>query len=111
MHRGLGSHRGRLHRQGSVWGQDFVLSNPKLIESAGAFALTYIEVCSLQRKAFLDLLDKHRDACPELAQQVRRFICWLAFQRALLIEAYRRRESQGSCSSLGTETSSKSHRF
>merc|ERR1719384_1007506 len=90
VNRGLASRRGRLHRHGSVWGVDFVLSDPTLIEAAQAFALTYVELASLSRNSFFELLAKHKEACPEIAQTVRRFTCWLAFQRALLAEANRR---------------------
>merc|ERR1719384_437198 len=91
VNRGLASRRGRLHRHGSVWGVDFVLSDPTLIEGAQAFALTYVELASLSRLAFFELLDKHKEACPELSKTVRSFTCWLAFQRALLAEASRRK--------------------
>lgn len=90
LNRGLVSHRGRLLRQGAVWGTDFLLCDLQLIESTQAFALTYVELASLQRQAFLDLLEKHRGTHPELAEQVRRCTCWLALQRALLAEAHRR---------------------
>jgi len=92
MHRGLASHGGKLHRQGAVWGMDFVLSDPDLIQPCDAFALTYVEVAALEREKFMDVLDTYRELCPDLAQHVRRFICWLAFQRAMKAEAYRRRK-------------------
>merc|ERR1719270_1442317 len=88
--RGLCSHRGRLWRHGAVWGVDFVLSDPTLIKTCKAFALTYIELATVSRHSFLDVLQKNRKTCPELVQHVRRFTIWLAFQRALLKEARRR---------------------
>jgi len=90
MHRGLVSHRGRLRRQGSVWGIDFVLSDLNLIEPTESFCLTYTEVATLQRGAFLGLLVTHQQECPEIAKHVRWYICWMAFQRALLVEAHHR---------------------
>jgi len=95
VHKGLVSHKGGLHRQGSVWGLDFLLSDPRLIDPADSFCLTYVEVAALTRQAFLDLLQRHQGSCPELAARVRWFVRWLAFQRAVWVEVRRRMHVMG----------------
>jgi len=93
--RGLATHNRRIRRSGAVWGDDFVLSDISLVQASQAFALTYVELTTLSRDCFLQLVESYKDACPELARRVRRFCGWLAFQRALLKEAKRRRREAG----------------
>merc|ERR1711920_706453 len=93
LNRGIVSRPPRLHHQGAVWGTDFILSDDHLIEKRETLALTYIEVTVLTREGFFDNLFKYRDQCQDLLKSVRRFCCWLAFQRALLKEAKRRRRA------------------
>lgn len=80
-----------IHSAGAVWGVDFVLSDMGLLEPPESLALTYVEAMMLKRHSFFELVEKHREGCPELKRKVRRFCCWLAFQRALLLEAKKRR--------------------
>merc|ERR1719378_1008795 len=63
-----------INRSGSVWGEDFVLSDAALLQSARSFALTYAEVSYLERPAFMKIVEKHRYAHPELEIKVRRFV-------------------------------------
>jgi len=67
-----------------------MLADLSLTEPAGSFTLTYVEVASLPRQAFLNLLQEHGETCPALVKKVRWFVCWLAFQRALMQEAHQR---------------------
>jgi len=90
--RGLVTHNGQVRRSGSVWGEDFVLSDSWLVEPPECFSLTYVELMSLGRETFMQLVEKHKSTCPELKRRVRRFCCWLAFQRALLHGAKLRRQ-------------------
>merc|ERR1740121_2367722 len=92
--RGLASRYTRLYRSGSVWGTDFVLVDTKLAEPAESFALTYLELTVLLREDFLDVVERHKAACPEMTRRVRRFCVWLAFQRAVIAEARRRVKEQ-----------------
>mmetsp|Transcript_38785 Transcript_38785/g.97481 ORF Transcript_38785/g.97481 Transcript_38785/m.97481 type:complete len:724 (-) Transcript_38785:32-2203(-) len=84
--------RGVVRSSGTVWGQDFVLSDVDLVECPGAFALTYLELTTLTRSAFVQVVEQHGAACPKLKAQVRRFCCWVAFQRAMMREAKLRQE-------------------
>jgi len=80
----------RVHSAGAVWGQDFLLSDTRLLEPAESLALTYCETMVLNRSSFLTLVERHNGDCPGLKDKIRRFCCWLALQRALLKEARRR---------------------
>uniref|UniRef100_A0A7S2P568 Cyclic nucleotide-binding domain-containing protein n=1 Tax=Zooxanthella nutricula TaxID=1333877 RepID=A0A7S2P568_9DINO len=82
----------RLHSAGAVWGVDFLLSTRELLEPFECLALTYVEVMSLPRGKFFELVEEHKDRCPGLARKVRWFCCWLGAQRAILQEARRRRK-------------------
>jgi len=89
--RGLVSRNQQLHSAGAVWGVDFVLSNLGLLEPFQCWALTYVEVMTLQRERFFQLVEEHDNTCPGLKRKVRWFVCWLATQRAVLREAKHRR--------------------
>jgi len=95
LNRGLVSRRNRLCRSGAVWGSDFVLSDRKLLEPVDSYALTYIELTTLRRKDFLDLVSQYSRSFPEIYKTVRRYCCWLAFQRAFMLEAKRRMALEG----------------
>ena len=56
----------RLGTNGTVWGEDFVLSDTSLIKPVTGFALTYIEVLALTREAFMAVIERNRYTCPEL---------------------------------------------
>merc|ERR1712045_226084 len=75
-----------------VWGTDFILLDTDLIEPSESFALTYVELTTISREAFFQLVIKYKTQCPQLVKSVRRYCCWLAVQRALLKEAKRRRK-------------------
>mmetsp|Transcript_77509 Transcript_77509/g.217559 ORF Transcript_77509/g.217559 Transcript_77509/m.217559 type:complete len:378 (-) Transcript_77509:73-1206(-) len=84
---GLVSRKGRVHRTGAVWGADFMLVDSELLEPYESRALTYTELTTLDRSTFMELLKTHTENCPELRTKVRQFCCWLAFQRAFIVEA------------------------
>lgn len=92
LNRGLVNRNRRVHKSGDVWGSDFVLSDCDLIDKSQCLALTYVELTVLTRDVFFRVADGHRKSCPEAAKRIRRFCCWLAFQRALLQEAKKRRK-------------------
>lgn len=94
LKRGLVSRGIKLHHLGSVWGVDFLLSKRKLIEPFASIALTYVELTSLQRDVFFELVESRTGSCPELKQKVRKYCGWLAFQRAIRLEARRRMRKQ-----------------
>mmetsp|Transcript_123797 Transcript_123797/g.396270 ORF Transcript_123797/g.396270 Transcript_123797/m.396270 type:complete len:83 (+) Transcript_123797:2-250(+) len=50
---------------------------------------------TLRREDFMRLVDHHEERCPDLKKRVRSFCCWLALQRAVLLEA-KLRQSGGS---------------
>lgn len=90
LQRGLTARDKQLRRSGSVWGEDFVLSDSRLRLPARSFALTYVEVAYLERNEFMKIVERHRLAYPELATTVHCFRVRLAAQRGILAEAKRR---------------------
>jgi len=90
MNRGLAGRNGRIQQAGNVWGVDFVLTDINLLQPMRAFSFTYVEVTTLQRQDFMDIVDSNDTTCPGLKKRIRHYCCWLAFQRAFLREAKRR---------------------
>jgi hypothetical protein len=104
LQKGLCQRRMRVLRSGSVWGEDFVLSNSKMIHESTCFALTYVEVSYIERGIFLHIVHKWRKTYPELQQNIRRFIARLTMHRGILLEARRRQIAQGKrpCELIGS---------
>merc|ERR1712048_437359 len=90
LNQGLVSRLNLIHRAGAVWGTDFVLTDLSLHYSPRCVALTYAAVMALSRSSFMEILGKFARECPEVQRQVRRYVCWLAMQRGILVEAKRR---------------------
>ncbi|CAK9084283.1 Potassium channel AKT2/3, partial [Durusdinium trenchii] len=80
----------RVAYNGTVWGEDFVLSDTSLIQQVSGFALTYIEVLCLSRQSFMQVIERRRSSCPQLGQIVRRYCVRIAVYRGILAEAHRR---------------------
>jgi len=76
---------------GAVWGEDFLLSDPRLREPEARLALTYVEVFFLERRTFFKVANRHRLSNPELGQQIRHFTVQLSARRAIIAEARWRR--------------------
>eukprot|EP00419_Tripos_fusus_P001307 CAMPEP_0172696424 /NCGR_PEP_ID=MMETSP1074-20121228/28041_1 /TAXON_ID=2916 /ORGANISM="Ceratium fusus, Strain PA161109" /LENGTH=700 /DNA_ID=CAMNT_0013517173 /DNA_START=38 /DNA_END=2138 /DNA_ORIENTATION=- len=72
---------GRIFYQGCVWGDDFLLSDSSLASPIESSALTYVEIASLGRQNFLDVVEVHGRRLPELPRIVSYYIRWLALQR------------------------------
>lgn len=87
MNRGLVGRGPRIHVWGAVWGLDFLLADPRLLDPVECVALTYVEVTKISRSVFFQLVEKHRVGCPKLQHQVRYFTRWFAFQRAIRYKA------------------------
>merc|ERR1712110_444007 len=81
LNRGIVSRSEQILKSGAVWGLDFVLVNERLIERAPCFAMTYVEVTLLNRVEFMQLVEKHKDSCPDLQVRLRRFCLRLSAQR------------------------------
>lgn len=92
LYRGLVGFDSRVHKTGSVWGEDFVLSDLRLVSVKRGVSFTYVEVIQIGRATFMDIVENHRTSCPELAQRVREYRCRLAARRGILAEAKRRIE-------------------
>mmetsp|Transcript_104035 Transcript_104035/g.333470 ORF Transcript_104035/g.333470 Transcript_104035/m.333470 type:complete len:816 (+) Transcript_104035:59-2506(+) len=90
VNRGLVSRQQRIIGTGAVWGQDFVLADSRLVDPSQGYSLTYTELTTLSRESFMLLAEKYGRMNSELKRRVRRFCCWLAFQRAVWKEARRR---------------------
>lgn len=93
--RGLTGRNVRVMRGGSVWGEDFVLTDSYLLDPVTCFALTYVEVSTLSRTTFLRIVKRNQFLYPMLHDCVRKFCVRLAFQRAILEEARERRIKLG----------------
>merc|ERR1711933_146474 len=63
---------------------DFLLANPALLEPIECFALTYVEMMTLRRADFFDLVEKHGVGCSQLKRHVRVFIRWTAAKRGMI---------------------------
>ena len=97
----------RIGHDGTVWGEDFVLSDVSplafhvifnsfsslalgLIRPVDAFALTYVEVMCLSRDGLLNVVERRKRTCPYLGRLVRRYCVRMAASRGVLAEAKRR---------------------
>jgi len=85
-----------------------VLSDPKLLRPVSGYALTYLEVLSLSREDFMQVIQRRRRSCPQLFSVVRRYLVRLAAYRGILLEAKRRKllnlRSPDSCAPLPPTT-------
>lgn len=90
LSRGLVALNHRVGFDGTVWGEDFVLHDKRLIRPVSCYALTYIEVIFLTRDSFLEVIEHRRHNVPELAQIVRRYCVRMAVRRGVMAEARRR---------------------
>merc|ERR1719161_3527957 len=57
LRQGLVARDSGIHRSGSVWGEDFLLSDAALTKPARSFALTYAEVSYLERAVFMKIVE------------------------------------------------------
>eukprot|EP00435_Cladocopium_sp_Y103_P069791 s112_g34.t1 len=80
----------RIGHDGTVWGEDFVLSDLSLIRPVDAFALTYVEVMCLSREGLMSVVERRKRTCPYLGRLVRRYCVRVAASRGVLAEAKRR---------------------
>jgi len=78
---------GRVMRTGNVWGDDFLLQDSTLAFPYESVALTYVELTTLSRQDFMEVVQAHSSRTPKLQKMVRYYCRWLAFQRAILKEA------------------------
>merc|ERR1740123_1871285 len=83
LNRGLVARGYRVDQRGSVWGVAFLLANPALLEPVESLAMTYVEVTTVTRSDFFQLVEKHKVGCPDLKRHVRYSVRWLALQRAI----------------------------
>jgi len=90
LQRGLASQRTRILQSGSVWGEDFLLNNPRLLYNVRCYAMTYLELLFCRRKKFIEIMDKQVTQCPELRSRVRRFCVRLAVGRGFVLAARER---------------------
>lgn len=93
LSRGLVSRPPRLHWVGNVWGTDFVLSDQSLLDPWESMALTYVELTTLTRAAFFEVVVKYRVQCKAVMMKVRYLCCWFALQRTLWKEAKKRQRA------------------
>ena len=90
LSKGLVALNSRVRSIGVVWGEDFVLSDTSLIRPIACYALTYVELLSLTRDDFMQIIQRRRFTCPELFRIVRRYCVRIAVYRGILAEARRR---------------------
>ncbi|CAJ1329415.1 unnamed protein product, partial [Effrenium voratum] len=94
LSKGLVVLNSRVGTNGTVWGEDFVLSDTSLIRPVGGFALTYIEVLCLTRESFMSVIERRKLTCPQLGQIVRRYCVKIAVRRGIIAEARNRSRIQ-----------------
>ncbi|CAE7194742.1 KCNH6, partial [Symbiodinium microadriaticum] len=104
LSKGLVALNSRVGALGEVWGEDFVLSDTSLIRPVAGYALTYLELLSLTREDFMQVIQTRRITCPELFRLVRRYCVRIAVYRGILAEARRRQLYRNA--NAGTEASS-----
>merc|ERR1719362_59453 len=90
LQRGIIGGRGRVFNSGSVWGDDFLLLDSSLAFPYEATTLTYVELTALSRASFMEVMERFRDRLPEVPNIVRYHCRWLAVQRGVRREAWRR---------------------
>jgi len=90
LSKGLVALDNRIGHDGTVWGEDFVLSDLSLIRPVEAFALTYVEVMCLSREGLMSVVERRKRTCPYLGRLVRRYCVRIAASRGVLAEAKRR---------------------
>lgn len=79
-----------LLTSGSVWGTDFMVDDKTLQYPPAVHALQYCECLTLKRGVLLRIAEQRAESCRDLHFDLRRYTCWLSFQRAFLREARRR---------------------
>eukprot|EP00929_Paragymnodinium_shiwhaense_P092149 TRINITY_DN52022_c0_g2_i1.p1 TRINITY_DN52022_c0_g2~~TRINITY_DN52022_c0_g2_i1.p1 ORF type:complete len:843 (-),score=160.40 TRINITY_DN52022_c0_g2_i1:373-2901(-) len=90
LKRGLVSQLTKLLGSGAVWGEDFILTDPKLMFTLRCYAITYAEALTLERDDFMQVMTRCAKIYPILQKKVRQFWVRLAMQRGVLVEARRR---------------------
>jgi potassium voltage-gated channel Eag-related subfamily H protein 7 len=95
LQRGIIGGRGRMFNSGTVWGEDFLLLDESLAFPYEATTLTYVELKSLSRASFLEVMERYRTKLPELQSLIRYHCRWLAVQRGIRREVWKRLGSHG----------------
>eukprot|EP00966_Prymnesium_polylepis_P061623 1429923-Prymnesium_polylepis.1 len=80
IERGITSKRGKISLMGSCYGEDMILNNPKLRDTAAATALTFVQILLLERPELDELVAEY----PIARQVIRRAAVMLAFKRAVI---------------------------
>ncbi|CAE7222344.1 unc-103 [Symbiodinium necroappetens] len=94
LSKGLVALNSKIGLYGAVWGEDFVLSDATLIRRVSAFALTYLEVLILPHKQFMEVVERRKSTCPQLAKIVRQYCVRVATRRGILSEAQKRNKGR-----------------
>jgi len=93
LQRGIIGGRGRIFNSGTVWGEDFLLLDISLALPYEATTLTYVELSSLSRTSFLRVMEQYETKLPELRTRVCYHCRWLAVQRGIRREIWKRRSA------------------
>ena len=94
LHRGVAIYGGRVLGSGGVWGEDMLLSNPRLRLRVYARALNYVEAFSIDRETMMELSSHF----PDTQLRIRSYIGLLALRRSVVIiarEELKQRERLG----------------
>jgi len=91
IERGITSKRGKISMMGSCYGQDMILNNPALRDTAAAIALTFVQVLLLSRPDLDVLIQDY----PVAQRVVRKHVVLLAFKRAVVRLATLKRNMEG----------------
>ena len=93
VRRGIVAKLGKPLSSGAVWGQDFVVDDIGLSDSANASALTFVEVLALSRKALMEVLEN--DAYDEERDLVHRACVWYRMRAFLIARGRALKASRG----------------
>jgi hypothetical protein len=84
LSKGICGRGGMVLRQGSVWGEDFLLRHAPLRKELSVISLTYIEVQSITQAAFFEIL---KTASPQDMKVIRKATVKLAVFRGVIRQA------------------------
>ena len=83
VHRGVALYRAKVVSKGKVFGEDMILSSPRLRSSAQARAMNYLEVYYTTRQELWTVAS----GFPKTKADIRKAATWLALRRSIILRA------------------------
>merc|ERR1719217_1079692 len=85
IQRGICARKGQVMGKDSVFGEDMIIENPFLRDTADARALSYLELIFITGEKF----DEVREMFPASEERIRRAQVWLVVRRGFILAAWR----------------------